>query len=173
MAQRLPIPGEDNNAWGIILNDFLLTAHNTDGTLKSTALESAGVVKSINSLTPTNGALTLSANNVSALPIVENNSIVASSGAAVTLPAVAQSTLNDITLTANCTITMPAATSGSSITVILHQDAVGSRTASWVTPKWPGGVVPTLSTAPNNIDVFTFICSGGVWLGFTSGIAMS
>lgn len=32
---RLPQPGADNNSWGDILNDFLLTSHNSDGTLKS------------------------------------------------------------------------------------------------------------------------------------------
>lgn len=31
---RLPQPGADNGAWGDILNNFLITARNTDGTLK-------------------------------------------------------------------------------------------------------------------------------------------
>ena len=31
---RLPQPGQDNGAWGDILNDFLTTAHEADGTLK-------------------------------------------------------------------------------------------------------------------------------------------
>lgn len=31
---RLPIPGSDNGTWGDVLNDFLKTSHNTDGTLK-------------------------------------------------------------------------------------------------------------------------------------------
>jgi hypothetical protein len=31
---RLPIPGTDINTWGDILNDFLRTEHNTDGTLR-------------------------------------------------------------------------------------------------------------------------------------------
>ncbi len=34
---RLPIPGADDGVWGDILNDFLLTAHNADGTLKLTS----------------------------------------------------------------------------------------------------------------------------------------
>lgn len=32
---RLPQPGHDRNTWGDILNDYLLQAHNSDGTLKS------------------------------------------------------------------------------------------------------------------------------------------
>lgn len=32
---RLPVPGEDDGSWGSILNDYLLTAHEADGTLRS------------------------------------------------------------------------------------------------------------------------------------------
>jgi hypothetical protein len=32
---RLPLPGSDDNAWGDILNEFLLVEHNNDGTLKA------------------------------------------------------------------------------------------------------------------------------------------
>src|ERR1019366_6708335 len=35
---RLPEPGKDIGTWGGILNDFLKTAHNPDGSLKSSAL---------------------------------------------------------------------------------------------------------------------------------------
>lgn len=31
---RLPVPGSDSNTWGDVLNDFLLQAHKSDGTLK-------------------------------------------------------------------------------------------------------------------------------------------
>jgi hypothetical protein len=34
---RLPTPGSDDNTWGAILNDFLGTEHNADGTLKKAA----------------------------------------------------------------------------------------------------------------------------------------
>ncbi|HKX72786.1 MAG TPA: hypothetical protein VJM32_02125 [Candidatus Saccharimonadales bacterium] len=39
---RLPIPGSDEGSWGDILNDFLNTAHNTDGSLKPSSVASAG-----------------------------------------------------------------------------------------------------------------------------------
>jgi hypothetical protein len=39
---RLPTPGGDDGTWGGVLNDFLDQAHNTDGTLKTTALQAAG-----------------------------------------------------------------------------------------------------------------------------------
>ena len=34
MAQRLPIPGQDDGTWGDILNGYLEVEHNADGTLK-------------------------------------------------------------------------------------------------------------------------------------------
>ncbi len=39
---RLPIPGSDAGTWGDILNDFLNQAHNSDGSLKTSALSSSG-----------------------------------------------------------------------------------------------------------------------------------
>lgn len=37
---RLPTPGSDSNVWGTVLNDFLLQAHNPNGTLKTGAVTS-------------------------------------------------------------------------------------------------------------------------------------
>jgi len=45
----LPTPGGDSGSWGTILNTFLSTAHNTDGTIKNNA-GSAGITN-ITSLT--------------------------------------------------------------------------------------------------------------------------
>jgi Pectate lyase superfamily protein len=39
---RLPVPGQDDNTWGGILNDFLDVAHNSDGTLQTSAISNAG-----------------------------------------------------------------------------------------------------------------------------------
>jgi hypothetical protein len=41
---RLPVPGSDDGTWGDVLNDFLLVAHNDDGTLVTSALDDAGAV---------------------------------------------------------------------------------------------------------------------------------
>ncbi|HSW81295.1 MAG TPA: hypothetical protein VLG40_02760 [Candidatus Saccharimonas sp.] len=41
---RLPVPGADPNAWGDILNEFLMQSHNPDGSLKAAALGSTVVV---------------------------------------------------------------------------------------------------------------------------------
>jgi hypothetical protein len=173
VMSRLPTPGDDNGTWGNVLNDYLGISHASDGSLLPGAVKAAGAVSSVNGKTPADGAVSLAPGDVNALPVIESSNIVATSGASLTLPSVTQCTVNDITLTANCTITMPAANSGASFNVILRQDATGSRTVTWGSVKWPGGVVPTLSTAAGAIDVLTFLCSNGQWFGFVAGIAMS
>ncbi len=42
---RLPVPGSDSGNWGDILNDFLLVAHNADGTVQDTGVIAAKYVK--------------------------------------------------------------------------------------------------------------------------------
>lgn len=68
---RLPNPGSDSGVWGSILNDFLNVAHNSDGTLQSSAVLQAGGVTSVNGKSPSNGLVTLSASDVGA-PILDS-----------------------------------------------------------------------------------------------------
>ena len=51
---RLPIPGQDDNTWGDILNAFLEVAHNSDGSLQNSAISAAGGVTTVNSKIPDN-----------------------------------------------------------------------------------------------------------------------
>jgi lysophospholipase L1-like esterase len=54
MAQRLPVPGQDDGTWGNVLNGFLDVAHNPDGTLKDSAVTDAGA---LTAATPAGGDL--------------------------------------------------------------------------------------------------------------------
>lgn len=47
---RLPQPGSDEGTWGTILNDFLVQSHNTDGTLKASAVDDTGAAMVANNL---------------------------------------------------------------------------------------------------------------------------
>ena len=98
---------------------------------------------------------------------------VAATGATETVD-VSVARTYDLTLTANCTLTLSGAVTAEAwyLTLILRQDGVGSRTVTWPGPVvWPGGVTPTLSTAADSVDVFTlFTLDGGtVWFGFPTG----
>jgi len=69
------------------------------------------------------------------------------------------SNAHHITMGANITtLTLSNMDSGQSIVVLFEQDGVGSKTcafpAAWV---WKNGSVPTLSTAPNSLDVLTLV----------------
>jgi hypothetical protein len=106
-------------------------------------------------------------------PLFEGVNTVAASGAAQTLAAVTTATVNLITLTANCTITLPAATPGSSFYLELIQGGTGSYTVTFTpTPKWSSGAVPVLSTAVGAVDVITGVYTTGWRLG-VFGVAFS
>jgi hypothetical protein len=82
-TQRLPTPGGDDGTWGNILNGFLEVSHNSDGTLVPSALTTAGAVTTVNSKTPTNGAVTLIASDVGALTQSQADARYPQSGAYV------------------------------------------------------------------------------------------
>lgn len=66
-----------------------------------------------------------------------------------------------VDMTGNVTFTFSNPVSGAAYTLILKQDATGSRTATWPAGvQWPGGTAPTLSTAANSIDVVTLVYNG-------------
>jgi FtsP/CotA-like multicopper oxidase with cupredoxin domain len=84
-----------------------------------------------------------------------------------------------ITMTGNCTFTFsnpPASGKAGSFTLILVQDATGSRTATWpASVDWAGGTAPTLTTtASTGTDVLTFITTDGgtTWWSFAAGLDM-
>ena len=92
----------------------------------------------------------------------------ANSSTAITL-ALTNGTVQIITLTGNATITMPTAVSGKSFTLLLKQDATGSRTVTWSTVSWPGGTAPTITSTASKLDKYVFISDGTSWFGSTAG----
>lgn len=97
----------------------------------------------------------------------------ATDGSTVTFDLAAHSSWQ-VTLGGNRTLALSNAGASSRFSVVLKQDATGSRTVTWFGGiLWPGGTAPTLTTTPNKRDVFTFIAlSSGVYLGFTAGQSM-
>lgn len=59
---RLPHPGGDDGAWGNVLNDFLSQAHNSDGSLKPSAVSVTGAEQTGNK-NQANGYAGLDANS--------------------------------------------------------------------------------------------------------------
>jgi len=75
-------------------------------------------------------------------------------------------TVQTVTMTGNCTFTMPTATAGKSFILIAVQDGTGSRTGTFTSVKWVGGSAPTLTTtATTGRDIFAFVSDGTNWYG--------
>lgn len=72
-----------------------------------------------------------------------------------------------VTLTQNLTMVPGSAPpSGATVLLMIKQDAVGGRTFTWSSLyKWPGGVVPTMSTAANATDIASFLSDGNFLYG--------
>jgi hypothetical protein len=66
---RLPVPGSDNGVWGDLLNDFLLQAHNPDGTLIASSVGTSQLQDSaVTSAQLASGAVTANAVQDGGLP---------------------------------------------------------------------------------------------------------
>lgn len=96
---------------------------------------------------------------------VESVVAIGNSGTTQTL-SLTNGTVQTVTMTGNCTFTMPTNTAGKSFVLIATQDATGSRTAVFTSVKWPGGTAPTLTTtATTGRDILTFVADGTNWYG--------
>lgn len=70
---------------------------------------------------------------------------------------------------ANETFTFTAPSNPCNILLVLIQDGVGSRTATWpATVKWPAATAPTLTTTAAAIDIIAFYFDGTNYYGESS-----
>jgi hypothetical protein len=89
---------------------------------------------------------------------------IGSSGTTKTL-SLASGTFQTVTLTGNCTFTMPTVTAGQSFILIVSQDATGGRTATFTGVKWPAGTAPTITATASALDIISFLSNGTNWYG--------
>ena len=131
-TQRLPVPGQDDGTWGDILNDFLAVSLNPDGTLIPAAVTTAGAVTSVNSKTPTSGAVSIGIvdlSDVSGASSATNSQVLAyNSGSSKWIPSTVSST------------TVNNATTGAPGLVQLAGDLGGTSTSA---------TAPTLAATTN------------------------
>lgn len=81
------------------------------------------------------------------------------------------SNLQIVTLGGNRILSLSNPVVGQVYTIILKQDATGSRTVTWWSGiAWVNGSAPTLTTTASKRDIYTFIVeSSGVYIGLVTG----
>jgi hypothetical protein len=135
------------------------------------------------------GAVTGADQTMSAVTHKDYSETVYAGGNTGAAPAIAETNGNVQTWTLNAataTFALPAAAglqAGTSLTLILLQDASGSRagvfqvSGATTLVKWAGGTAPTLSTGAADIDIVTFMTIDGgatpTWYGFVAGQDMT
>lgn len=125
-------------------------------TIGNTTIALGGTATSVGNLTLTNTTVTNYTESVVA---------IGNSGTSQTL-SLTNGTVQTVTLTGNCTFTMPTATAGKSFILIVVQDGTGGRTATFTSVKWPNGAAPTITTtATTGRDILTFVSDGTNWYG--------
>jgi len=114
-----------------------------------------------NDLTQTLTAKTLT--NPTVTNYVESVVAIGNSGTAQTL-LLTNGTVQTVTMTGNCTFTMPTATAGKSFILIVSTGA-GGFTGTFTSVKWPSNTAPTLTTTATRWDILTFFADGTNWYG--------
>jgi len=88
---------------------------------------------------------------------------IGNSGTSQTL-SLTNGTVQTVTMTGNCTFTMPTATAGKSFILIINSGA-GSYAGTFTSVKWPNATAPTLTTTASRWDILTFVADGTNWYG--------
>jgi hypothetical protein len=88
---------------------------------------------------------------------------IGNSGTAQTLT-LANGTFQRVTLTGNCTFTMPSAVAGQSF-ILQVRTGAGGFTGTFTGVRWSGGVAPIVTTTASRMDIVSFLSDGTNWYG--------
>jgi hypothetical protein len=129
-------------------------AYNYTFPAASDTLVNLGSSQTLTSKTLTNPTVT---NYVETLYAIGNSST------AVTI-ALTNGTYQTVTMTGNCTFTMPTAVAGKSFILEVNSGA-GGFTGTFTSVKWPNNTAPTLTSTASRWDFLAFFSDGTNWYG--------
>ena len=175
----------------IINSPTINTATNFNSTLNSSTLNTATIVGStINSSTINTATIVGSTINSSTIntatingstintativnPTITNytETVYTATTSTITIN-LANGTIQEITLNANGTITLPSSVAGKSYTIIVTYS--GSYSLTWAggsTLKWAGSTTPTATATSGKYDIFNFYCDGTNTYGSVFGLS--
>jgi hypothetical protein len=88
---------------------------------------------------------------------------IGNSSTAVTI-ALTNGTYQTVTMTGNCTFTMPSVGAGKSFILEVNSGA-GGFTGTFTSVKWPNNTAPTLTSTASRWDLLAFFSDGTYWYG--------
>jgi hypothetical protein len=94
---------------------------------------------------------------------IEGVVAIGNSGTSKTID-LANGTVQTVTMTGNCTFTMPTTIAGKSF-VLIVSTGVGFFTGTFTSVKWPNNTAPPLTITASRWDIFTFFSDGTNWYG--------
>jgi hypothetical protein len=150
----------------IINSPTINTATNFNSTLNSSTINTATIVGSTINSSTINTATIVN-------PTITNytETVYTATTATITIN-LANGTIQEITLNASGTITLPNSVAGKSFTVIVTYS--GSYSLTWAggsTLKWAGGTTPTATATSGKYDIFNFYQDGTNTYGSVFGLS--
>jgi hypothetical protein len=164
---------QSNGTTGLTLNTSLALGV---GSGNATGDSGQVLISGGSAAAPAWGAVTVPSSATITTPTITNPTIndgyteetyTANTSTAITL-SLANGSIQNLTLTGICTITMPTAAAGRSFIMYLRTGS-GGYTVTWSTVKWAGGTAPTLTATASRMDIFSFFSDGTNWYGVVAG----
>lgn len=168
----MPVPNTFANATTSIPLSQLDTNFATAITLGNTAIQLGNTVTTLNNMTFANVSITSGTANAVTIGngtftnYTESQVNIGNSSTTQTI-SLSNGTVQTVTLTGNCTFTMPSVASGKSFLVMIKSGA-GNFTGTFTNVKFPANTAPTITTTASRMDIIAFSSDGTNWYGTAS-----
>jgi hypothetical protein len=168
----MPVPNTFANATTSIPLSQLDNNFATPITIGNTAVQLGNTVTTLNNMTFANVSITSGTANAVTIGngtftnYTESQVNIGNSSTTQTI-ALSNGTVQTVTLTGNCTFTMPSVAEGKSFLVLIKSGA-GNFTGTFTNVKFPGNTAPTITNTASRMDIIAFSSDGANWYGTAS-----